>query len=260
MQFSIITSSLNSANTIKRCINSVLSQTGVDVEHIIVDGLSSDTTCSIIRNRSEKDSRLKYIIERDRGIYDAWNKAVTIASGEWILFIGADDYLLSTSVLEEVANEIQLDPNQLAFVSCGCVKGPSNTVRVLSKKHRRKPFVAFPYDGPIFSMPPQPALFHSHIIFEKGFRFDASYKTAADKKLFLDLFGIANIQYLDMSSTYFSMGGITNQSGNQISRWLEKERLRKGFDLPIVWRPYFRSALSSFQRDLVHFVRKLLWN
>lgn len=92
MKFSIITVCFNSEKTIKRTINSVLNQTFQDYEYIIIDGGSSDSTLSIIKDFVPKfNGKLKYISEKDNGIYDAMNKGVRLAQGSLIGILNSDD-------------------------------------------------------------------------------------------------------------------------------------------------------------------------
>ncbi|KAA8484632.1 glycosyltransferase involved in cell wall biosynthesis [Arcticibacter tournemirensis] len=88
---SIITVTLNAEKYIERCINTVLSQSYPNIEHVILDGNSKDNTPAILKRYTNKIAFWKS--ELDNGVYNAMNKAVTYATGDWILFIGADDIL-----------------------------------------------------------------------------------------------------------------------------------------------------------------------
>lgn len=90
---SIITVCLNAENHITNCINSVISQPCKNIEHIIIDGLSNDKTTQILSNYNLNLAYWRS--EKDYGIYNAMNKAIALANGKWILFLGADDELLS---------------------------------------------------------------------------------------------------------------------------------------------------------------------
>lgn len=96
----IITVSFNAGKTIERTIQSVLSQTYGYIEFIIVDGASNDNTMAIINKYKEKISKI--ISEKDNGLYDAMNKGLKLASGDYLLFLNADDTLYSTDTIEEV--------------------------------------------------------------------------------------------------------------------------------------------------------------
>lgn len=101
MKISIITVCYNSQKTIEETIKSVITQNYQDIEYIIIDGLSSDNTIDIIK-KYQTNYHIKLISERDKGIYDAMNKGVRMANGEWILFLNSDDYFYQTTVLQDL--------------------------------------------------------------------------------------------------------------------------------------------------------------
>ena len=93
---SIIIATYNAEKVLKRCLDSIVAQKTNDIEILIVDGDSTDSTMEIVQSYgSDIDYSLS---EKDNGIYDAWNKALKVARGEWIMFLGADDYVLQDSV------------------------------------------------------------------------------------------------------------------------------------------------------------------
>lgn len=103
-KFSIIIPTLNSERTIAKALSSIQEQSFDDWEVLIMDGGSSDKTLDIIA--SLKEPRFKVFKEKDKGIYDAMNKGVLRSQGEWLYFLGSDDYLLRNSVLEEVLSDM----------------------------------------------------------------------------------------------------------------------------------------------------------
>jgi glycosyltransferase involved in cell wall biosynthesis len=104
MKISIITVSFNSAKTIRQTIESVLSQDYSDLEYIVVDGASKDGTVDILK---EYEGKIKYISEPDKGIYDALNKGVKLATGEIIGTIGGDDFYPNTHVISHIAQTFE---------------------------------------------------------------------------------------------------------------------------------------------------------
>jgi glycosyltransferase involved in cell wall biosynthesis len=98
----IIIPSYNSEKTLHRCISSIISQSFTDFEVLFVDGQSKDKTLEIIKEYQSKYAFIKYTCECDRGIYDAMNKGIDRAYGDWILFMGSDDELYDNTVLEKV--------------------------------------------------------------------------------------------------------------------------------------------------------------
>ena len=113
LKISIITVCFNASNTIEETIISVVKQTYKNIEYIIIDGGSSDQTNNIIDKYSEFISY--YCSEPDDGIYDAMNKGLEYVTGDYVLFLGADDHLISYSVIEQVCNKILLYNEEKVF-------------------------------------------------------------------------------------------------------------------------------------------------
>ena len=104
IKFSIITVCYNASTTIRETIASVLGQTYQELEYIVVDGKSSDGTVEILRNIADK--RLTFVSEEDSGIYNAMNKGLKMASGNYLIFLGADDTFYDKDVLKKVAGKL----------------------------------------------------------------------------------------------------------------------------------------------------------
>ena len=101
-KISIITPTLNVEATVKQAILSVANQTYREVEHLIIDGKSTDNTVSIIRNLQKKHKHIRLIQEKDTGIYNAMNKGLDLYKGDWVYFLGADDELYDEDVLSDL--------------------------------------------------------------------------------------------------------------------------------------------------------------
>jgi len=104
---SIIVPTYNSIATIDTCLNSITKQTFTNLEVVIVDGASSDGTDNFIKTFANKDNRIVWVSKRDKGIYDAMNKGVELCNGDWVLFLGSDDYLHDIRVLEDISFFLQ---------------------------------------------------------------------------------------------------------------------------------------------------------
>ncbi len=102
--YSIIIPTFNSASTVQKCIESILNQTFTNFEILIIDAVSTDNTLGLIR--AYNDTRVNIISEPDKGIYDAMNKGIKLAKGEWLYFLGSDDSLYDENVLGDVETEI----------------------------------------------------------------------------------------------------------------------------------------------------------
>lgn len=106
---SIIIATFNSECTLRTALESVMNQTFRNWECIVVDGASKDGTIDIVKEYVAKDSRFRYISEPDKGIYDAFNKGWRMAKGEWVLYLGSDDQLVSDGVSQLVTTSNEYD-------------------------------------------------------------------------------------------------------------------------------------------------------
>lgn len=109
MKISIVTVVLNREKVIERCIQSVFNQTYSDIEYIVIDGGSSDGTLRILNKYKKKINIL--ISEKDNGIYDAMNKGVALATGDFVYFLNSDDELYDKNVIEDVVKVMEKNPN-----------------------------------------------------------------------------------------------------------------------------------------------------
>jgi glycosyltransferase involved in cell wall biosynthesis len=175
---SIITVCYNAASTIERTIKSVIDQTYKNIEYIIIDGGSSDGTTDIIRKYNKHINY--WVSEPDRGIYDAMNKGISIASGDVIGIINADDYYRETSV--EAAVDGFSSPN-----SPDIVYGDIILLHDSAKKMRRlKPS---PRLGGLLNMSVfHPAVFAKKHCYDRFGVFDCNYRLSSDHELMLRFF------------------------------------------------------------------------
>lgn len=102
---SIVIATFNVQKVVREAIRSILEQTFKDLEVIVIDGLSNDATLEEVT--AFKSEKISVVSERDKGIYDAWNKGIRISKGEWLLFIGADDKLGPADSLERLVIECE---------------------------------------------------------------------------------------------------------------------------------------------------------
>ena len=114
MVFSIITVTYNAASVLERTMDSVFQQTHSGIEYIIIDGNSNDETLSLIKKRAQESENksglaFKWISESDNGIYDAMNKGLSIATGDYICFLNAGDGFQNSSILANLAEKLKLD-------------------------------------------------------------------------------------------------------------------------------------------------------
>lgn len=173
-KISVITVCYNAVKTIEQTIASVTEQVGVDLEYIVIDGGSTDGTVDILR-RTE-DAFSLWVSEPDGGIYDAMNKGLQHARGEWVLFLNADDYLVSPTSL---VNLLAAATPDVAIVAGGTLIKYNDCERSFRSSH-------------YFGLPLQLPFMHPSTIvrrgaFEKWGGFDTRYRLAADCDLLLRL-------------------------------------------------------------------------
>ena len=105
IKISIVTVCYNAENDIRYVMQSVLSQTYMNIEYIIVDGASKDNTVEVLKEYEPRfEGKMKWVSEPDNGVYDAMNKALDMVTGDFVLFLGADDHLLSPETISKVVS------------------------------------------------------------------------------------------------------------------------------------------------------------
>ena len=180
MKISIITPTYNSSATIQDTINSVLSQSFLDFEHIIVDGGSKDNTVDIIKESEPLyNGKLKWVSEPDKGIYDAMNKGIKMASGDIVGILNSDDFFSSPEVLSKInENILGLDAiyGDIHYVNPDDLSKP---VRYYSSAgfNVKKMKMGF--------MPAHPSFYCRKEVFDKVGLFDTEFKVAADFEFLL---------------------------------------------------------------------------
>ena len=109
MRYTIITVVLNGLEQLKFTMDGVLKQKFTDYEYVIIDGGSQDGTVEFLEDMTMKDSRIRYISEKDTGIYNAMNKGLRLAQGDYVMFLGAGDVFCDEHTLETVAQYLKYD-------------------------------------------------------------------------------------------------------------------------------------------------------
>lgn len=262
----VLTVVFNGAETLERTILSVINQSYDNVEFIIIDGGSTDKTLDIIR---KYDHAIDYwVSEPDQGIYDAFNKAVSCASGDWICFLGADDFLWGDEVLDKLVPKLLITSQNLKLVYCrvAIVNALQQLIYITGEAwHLAKPKLRT-----LMSIPHQ-GLFYRRSWFEQYGLFDTTYKIAGDYENFLrgqpqeDAVFIADHIIAGMAQ-----GGISNKPENSVKSLKEVLKAQRAYGakhptLKILFaliRVYIRYGLQIFigERNaykLIDFFRKL---
>ncbi|MBU0689946.1 MAG: glycosyltransferase [Gammaproteobacteria bacterium] len=177
-QITVIVAVLNGAKTLPRLLGSIASQTSRNFELVVIDGGSTDGTGEIMEAYS---SEIAYrVSEPDEGIYDAFNKGLLQARGEWICFLGADDYLWSRDALDKVSPYLSAQEHGLVY---GQVALVSQQGEVLL--HAGEPWDSAKQKMPTAMSVPHTGMFQHRSWFERYGFFDSAYRIAGDYELLL---------------------------------------------------------------------------
>lgn len=215
MKISIITASYNSAKTLRDTIESVLNQTYDNIEYIIIDGGSKDNTLDIVKEYESKfNGRLKWISEKDNGIYDAMNKGIGLASGEVVGILNSDDFYTDNNVVSEIIDCFESNNIDSLFANLYFVKQDdiSKIVRVWKSS---------PYYNNAFSKgwhPSHPTFYVKNEIYKKYGVFDLNFDVSADFELmlrFIEKYKISTY-YLDRFTVKMRYGGESTGSISKI--------------------------------------------
>ena len=214
MKVTLITAAFNSVSSIKTCLDSIAYQDYDNLEHLVIDGKSTDRTINIVKEYQKKHSHIKLISEKDLGIYDALNKGLKSASGDIIGFVHSDDLLACNSVISETVavflNE-QSDGvyGDLQYVSKYNI---NKIVRYWKSKDFNSSILKKGW------MPAHPTLFLKKEIYEKHGEFNLSYKISADYDFMLRILKDDSLKfsYLPKVITKMRVGGASNRSVKNI--------------------------------------------
>ncbi len=200
---SIITVNLNDLEGLKRTMTSVFGQTFQEFEYVVIDGGSNDGSKKFIESYSNKIDY--WVSEKDSGIYNAMNKGIKAATGEYLLFLNSGDWLFENAVLDKVADKLS-----------GCDVLYGNMVKVFSdgKQHLDKGVNGNEITFKTFvegTLNHSSSLIKRDLFIKYGF-YDENLKIVSDWKFFLITLGLNNavIKYVDYSFSCFDMTGISN--------------------------------------------------
>lgn len=213
LKVSIVTVCLNSATTIGDTLLSVALQTHPDIEHLVIDGGSTDGTQAVVSGSAGRVA--KFVSEPDRGIYDAMNKGLALATGDVVGFLNADDVFAGDDSVARIAAAfvpaVQACYGDLVYVS------PADTARVLRYWRAGAYVRGMCADG---WAPPHPTLYVRRELFGRWGGFDARMRVAADFDLALRLLDVhgASVAYLPEVLVRMRAGGAANRSLRNVLR------------------------------------------
>ena len=224
MKISIITSCYNRVSTIRGAIESVLAQDYPDIEYIIVDGASTDGSVEVIRDAIEgHEDRVKFISEPDHGMYEAINKGIRMATGDYIGLVHSDDFLYSPHTISDIAKRLKETRADFLYGD-GLFVNPENTDKVVRK-----------WIGGTYRLwkvrhgwlPLHPTCYIRRDVMEKLGGYDESYMIAADTDLLVRylLDNHVKTDYLKKYIVRMRMGGMSTDNSRRAKMWKEDIRV-----------------------------------
>lgn len=240
----VITAAFNAQPHIAECLESVLHQDYPNIEHLVLDGGSRDGTIEVLRQHDDRIALWKS--QPDNGIYDAWNKGLAEARGEWICFLGADDELLPGAVSRYMAlaakhPEAEYLTSQVRWVH------PSGYV---NPAHGRA------WTWPRFAKAmctAHPGSMHRRSLFDRLGKFDTSYSSAADYELLLRARASLKAAYMPVATAMMRAGGMSDNSNALAEAYRAKQCTGGRSDMLAtleLWEAQVRFKLGPVRRAL----------
>jgi glycosyltransferase len=234
LKITIITATYNSATTLADAMASVLGQTYPHIEYIVVDGASTDHTVALLQSFQQNHPNLRYVSEPDKGIYDALNKGIAMATGDILGFVHADDMLAHNDTIAHIAAAFKANNcdgvyGDLHYVNA---QDPTKVVRNWKSQTFKKSLLNRGW------MPAHPTLYLKTELYRNYGVFDTSFRIAADYELILRLFKQPQLQFYYLPKTIVNMrvGGASNRSlQNILQKSKEDYRALKMHGLPMPW-------------------------
>lgn len=257
--FSIITVAFNSEKTIERTIQSILNQTHKNLEYIIIDGGSTDSTNTIIeRYKGHFGNNLTHISERDKGIYDAMNKGIALSKGKIIGLLNSDDYYFENT-LETVFNAYTNTDGD-TVISGALIFKSNDGEQLLKTSEKRFLKKTKNYKNGVR----HPATFVPKTIYNEVGFFNLNYKIASDAELIYRIYK-ANFKFKFIEKPLMVMadGGISNSKGIFKQLLYENRLFLKTYCPNPIVRTYFiilsiiRLKTKELLARLVHVYRKI---
>ena len=241
MKVSIITVTLNSEVFIESCLTSVAQQNYNEVEHIIIDGGSTDKTIEIINSNKKKN--LIFLSEADKGIYDALNKGIKIATGNIVGILHADDIFSNESVLDEVVKTIKKKKADIIFGNVVFFDPLKKNIknRVVVSSFFRPWMFRFGF------MPAHTATFMRKTVFKKCGLYDDTFKSAGDFELLLRIYLSKEfkISYFNKVLVYMRTGGLSTsgfesymRTSKEILKALKKNNIYSNYLFVLLRLPF----------------------
>ena len=249
MKVSIITPVLNNGVYVGNCMQSLLGQTYENIEYIVVDGESIDGTVGVIKDVVKRypERNMKFISEKDNGIYDAMNKGIGLATGEIIGILNSDDFYINNDVISSVVNEFMEKDVGAVFADLVYARADNldKIVRYYSSANFHPGKMAYGW------MPAHPTFFVKRHLYEQYGLYKTDYLIAADYELIARFLVRNKVSYSYIPEVLVKMrtGGASTR--NLKSNWiLNKEILRACAENGVetnIFKVYSKYFVKGFQ-------------
>lgn len=247
---SIIVAVKNGDKTLQRCIDSVCDQIYNHKELIVIDGNSTDKTMEIIKKNADHISYWES--KKDSGVYQAWNNALDHACGEWICFLGSDDYFWNKDCLYRLRHflDYATQKTRIVYGKVNVVSEKGDILYTIGKPWKiiRKKFYQI-------NCLPHPGLMHHRSIFEEHGKFDESFMIAGDYELLLRVLLKSNALFIPVTLVGMQHGGLSTIKENSIIGLIE---MRKALRMHGIRFPGFYWALGLL-KSYLKLKNKSLW-
>lgn len=245
MKVSIITVSLNAAKSIADTLTSVAAQSHNDIEHIVIDGGSTDGTQEVV---SRFPHVAKFVSEKDNGLYDAMNKGLALATGDIVAILNADDFYMHTGIIAKIVHCFKKDDVEAVYGDLVYVNASFDKVIRTWKAGNYKPSKF--YQG---WMVPHPTFFVKRSLYENLGYFNTSLKYAADYELMLRFMFKQQIKtfYIPETLVVMKTGGKSNSSFK--NRWTINREDRKAWAINHL-QPHLFTLILKPLRKLTQYI------
>ena len=226
MRLSIITVNLNNKEGLQKTTNSVISQTFKDFEWIVIDGGSIDGSKELIENHSEFISY--WVSEPDKGIYNAMNKGIKAAKGEYLLFLNSGDFLMNSNVLDRFFAQGNNSDIIYGYVARNIEGKVQNLTGFLSKDNISLIdlyYQTIPHQGTFFKA----------ILFEKFGLYNENLRIVADREFYIKtiIYGNVSVKFIPITVSFFEDGGISSTSPKYLQ---EKKQVLNSLVPPRIYK------------------------
>ncbi len=242
MKISIISPCFNSAGTIQETLESIKNQTYPDIEHLIIDGGSTDDTVKIISKYSHV---AKTISESDHGIYDAMNKGIELATGDIIGILNSDDHYTKPNIIHKIVQAFNTLPIDSAFGDLNYINKQNKIIRQWRSSEYHKDLFLKGW------MPPHPTFFLRKEYYKKYGLYNSDFSISADYELMLRMLYKYQLSctYLPEVMVNMRTGGHSNNSWRK--RWIANQEDRKAWainglnpNILTLWRKPFNKIVQ----------------